>query len=126
MPLITTIDHVNITVPKALEDAARDYYRTVLGLEELPKPEQLRKRGGAWFRAGPVELHVSVEDGPSNSNAESRRHVCYLVHDLAAAEAEVRGRGGEIIADNQPIPGFIRFYLRDPAGNRIEIAQRTG
>ncbi len=67
-----------------------------------------------------------MEAGPSNSNAESRRHVCYLVQDLAAAEAEIRERGGEIIADSQPIPGFVRFYLRDPAGNRIEIAQRTG
>ena len=126
MAVISTIDHVNITVPKALEDAARDYYRNVLGLEELPKPERLQKRGGAWFRAGPVELHVSVDAEAAATNAESRRHVCYRVEDLAAAEADLRGRGAEIIADTQPIPGFIRFYLRDPAGNRIEIAQRTG
>ena len=121
---ITTIDHVNITVPAALEDATRDYYRTVLGLEEIPKPERLRHRGGAWFRAGPVELHVSVDAEAAGTNADSRRHVCYRVADLAAAETEIRRRGGEIIADTQPIPGFVRFYLRDPAGNRIEIAQR--
>ena len=123
---ITTIDHVNITVPAAREDATRDYYRTVLGLEEIPKPERLRHRGGAWFRAGPVELHVSVDTEAAGTNADSRRHVCYLVPDLSAAEEALRRRGADIIPDQQPIPGFLRVYLRDPAGNRIDIAQQTG
>ena len=34
----------------------------LLGLEELPKPEALRGRGGCWFRAGEQELHVGVEE----------------------------------------------------------------
>ena len=46
---IAAIDHVQLTVPKALETEALAFYRNVLGLKEIPKPEELRTRGGAWF-----------------------------------------------------------------------------
>lgn len=35
----------------------------VLGLAEVDKPPVLADRGGVWFRAGGVELHLGVEDG---------------------------------------------------------------
>jgi len=58
-------------------------------------------------------------------NAASRRHLCYRVPDLAAAEMRCRARALAIIADTQPTLGWRRFYLRDPGANRVEIAQRT-
>jgi len=30
-------------------------------MEEIPKPAELAKRGGAWFRSGAVQLHLGVE-----------------------------------------------------------------
>ena len=41
------IHHVNVTVPKAAEDAAKHFYREVMGLAEVPKPPESRGRGGA-------------------------------------------------------------------------------
>ncbi len=41
----------------------RGFYVGVLGMVEVTKPERLRARGGAWFRAGAAELHVGIEDG---------------------------------------------------------------
>src|SRR5262245_8315456 len=118
------LDHIQITVEHSAEAATIAFYRDVLGFEEIQKPELLKKNGGAWFKVGAHELHVSPEDS-SLGNAGSKRHVCYLIEDLPHFRDILRDRGAEIIADNQPIAGWIRFYLRDPGGNRIEIAQRT-
>lgn len=115
--------HVNVTVPKSLEAAAKHFYAVVMGLEEVPKPETSRGRGGAWYQLGPMQLHLSIEDG-LGENCVSKRHVCYTVADLAEAEERFRSAGVEIIPDDLPAPGWLRFYVRDPGGNRLEIAQR--
>ena len=117
-----SIHHVNVTVPKSLEAAAKHFYGVVMRLEEVAKPEASRGRGGAWYQLGPLQLHLSVEDA-LGKNCISKRHVCYTVTDLAAAEQQFRNAGVEIIPDDLPTPGWSRFYVRDPGGNRLEIAQ---
>ena len=116
------IHHVNVTVPKSLEDAAKKFYGVIMGLQEVPKPESSRGRGGAWYQLGPLQLHLSIE-GPLGENCTSKRHVCYTVANLAEAEERFRSAGVEILPDDQPTPGWSRFYVRDPGGNRLEIAQ---
>lgn len=37
-------------------------FSEILGMREIPKPENLRKRGGVWFQCGAHELHVGVQD----------------------------------------------------------------
>ena len=120
---IIEINHVQITVPRAAEEASKHFYKDILGLEEISKPVGPRGPSGAWYRQGTVEVHLSVEADVSD-NQRSKRHICYLVIDLAAAEQHLRGAGIDIISDQQPVPGWLRFYVRDPGGNRIEIAQR--
>jgi catechol 2,3-dioxygenase-like lactoylglutathione lyase family enzyme len=120
---IIELNHVNVTVERSLEGAAKHFYGTVLGLEEIPKPEENRKHGGAWYRIGLVQLHLSVDDGAAGEGA-SRRHVCYVVKDAWEAERELRAAGLEIIPDDRPMAGWKRFYVRDPGGNQLEIAQR--
>ena len=114
------IHHINVTVPKSLEEATKHFYGEVMGLQEVPKPESSRGRGGAWYQLGPVQLHLSVEN--LEGAPLSKRHVCYMVPDLNAAEEHFRSAGVEIIPDDMPIPGWPRFYVRDPGGNRLEIA----
>ena len=121
---IETIDHVQVTVPAAVEAEALRFYDDVLGLMRIAKPKALAHNGGAWYRLGALELHVSPED-QSGALGASKRHVCYLVPDLKEAESKLARHGVEIISDRQPIPGWARFYIRDPGGNRIEIAQRV-
>jgi catechol 2,3-dioxygenase-like lactoylglutathione lyase family enzyme len=119
MPLDrVTLHHVNVTVPGGAEAAAKHFYKDVLGLEEIFKPDASRSRG-AWYQLGAVQLHLSVED----AQPLSRRHVCYQVRDVAAAERHFRDAGVEILDDERPISGVRRFFLRDPGGNRIEITQ---
>lgn len=119
---VTAVDHVNIAVPRAKEAEVLAFYREILGLKEIPKPPELRARGGAWFEIGAVQVHISLEDveGPL-----SRRHVCFLVNDLNAARAAFAARGAAI-EDGGTAEGLTRFFVRDPAGTRLEIGQRAG
>jgi catechol 2,3-dioxygenase-like lactoylglutathione lyase family enzyme len=118
---VIALHHVNVTVPVSLEESAKHFYGSVMGLPEVPKPEESKGRGGAWYQLGALQLHLSRERGVENQG--SKRHVCYLVRDLAQAEQSFRQAGVEIIPDDQPVAGWPRFYVHDPGGNRIEVAQ---
>jgi catechol 2,3-dioxygenase-like lactoylglutathione lyase family enzyme len=119
---IIQVNHVNVTVPAALEDAAKHFYGDVLGLRQIPKPEGSRQNMGAWYDLGGPQLHLSVEDGVANEASD--RHVCYQVTDIAAADLHFREAGVGIIPDGRPVRGQSRFFLRDPGGNLIEITQK--
>lgn len=118
--MVTALHHVNVTVPPELEQAAKDFYGAVLGLERIPKPLTSRP-SGAWYQIGPNQLHLSVDNeerGPLSS-----RHICFAVADLNAAETRFRQAGVEIIPDPRPAENVSRFYVRDPGGNMLEIAK---
>ena len=117
---ITSIDHVQIAVPRALEGEALRFYREVFALPEIEKPAELRARGGAWFQVGPLQMHIGVDE---DASPRSKRHVCFLVSDLAAAKKHMLSHG-VVIEEEGVAEGLTRFFVRDPAGNRIEIAQR--
>lgn len=117
---ITTVDHVQIAVPRAKEAEALEFYRAVLGLEEIPKPAELRARGGAWFQVGETQVHIGLDE---HDSPKSKRHVCFLVADLKRALEIVVGHG-VAIEEESIAEGLSRFFIRDPAGNRIEIGQR--
>ena len=120
--MVTTLHHVNVTVTPELEQAAKDFYGSVLGLEQVPKPSTSRQ-SGAWYQIGPNQLHLSVER--EDSGPLSSRHVCFAVANLKAAEDRFREAGVEIIPDARPIAGTSRFYVRDPSGNMLEIVQAS-
>jgi catechol 2,3-dioxygenase-like lactoylglutathione lyase family enzyme len=119
---IIEVNHVNVTVPAALEEASQHFYRDVLGLKQIEKPDGPRKHIGAWYQLGGIQLHLSIENDAHNH--ESDRHVCYAVGDLTDAAAKFRNAGVEIISDERPVPGSSRFFVRDPGGNLIEITER--
>jgi catechol 2,3-dioxygenase-like lactoylglutathione lyase family enzyme len=118
---VINFHHANVTVTPAAENAAKQFYGNVLGLQELPKPSGSKGRGGAWYQLGAVQLHLSIEEGVVNDRA--KRHFCLLVANLEQAREHLEKSGVEIIPDDLPVAGWPRFYVRDPGGNRIEIAQ---
>jgi catechol 2,3-dioxygenase-like lactoylglutathione lyase family enzyme len=121
---IIEVNHVNVVVPRSLEETTKHFYGSVLGLKEVPKPIESQGRGGAWYQLGSVQLHLSVRADPRDAEA-GKGHVCYIVANVEAAEEQLRREGIEIIPDDQPIAGNPRFYVRDPGGNLIELAQRV-
>jgi len=118
---IIQVNHVNVTVPAALEKAAKRFYGVVLGLKQLSKPEGTRQNMGAWYDLGGVQLHLSIEDGVQNDLSD--RHVCYQVADIGAARIQFETAAVKVIPDQRPVAGQSRFFVRDPGGNLIEITQ---
>jgi catechol 2,3-dioxygenase-like lactoylglutathione lyase family enzyme len=119
--MVTALHHVNVTVPAELERATKQFYGTVLGLKQIPKPAASRQ-SGAWYQIGETQLHLSVDEEPAEL---SSRHICFVVSDLAEAEKKFRAAGIDVSPDPRPVPGSPRFYVRDPGGNRLEIVQHT-
>lgn len=116
--MIDGIDHVQLAAPAGCEDAARRFFGELLGLEELVKPESLRKRGGVWFRVGAQQLHIGVEAGFSPAR---KAHPAFSVSGYDALRARLQAAGIET-AEDDAIPGARRCYVADPWGNRIELA----
>lgn len=117
---ILGINHVQITVPKGQEDAARRFYCDLLLLTEVEKPPDLQTRGGFWLRVGDRAVHVGTEDGVDRG--ATKAHVAYAVNNLKAWRARLSEAGINVEA-GIPIPGYIRFEFRDPFGNRVEMIQ---
>lgn len=118
---LDAVHHIQVTYPLEVEDAMLFFYSKVLGLTEIPRPEVIKNDSGAWYKLGDIELHISTDKNTNNQG--SRRHYCFQVDNLNAFEEHLKRHGVEIIPDQRPLPGCVRFFLRDPGGNRIEIAE---
>ncbi|MBN3881583.1 MAG: VOC family protein [Nostoc sp.] len=118
---LDAVHHIQVTYPLEVEDAMLFFYSKVLGLTEIPRPEVMKNDSGAWYKLGDIELHISTEKNANNQ--ASRRHYCFQVDNLNAFEEHLKRHGIEIIPDQRPLPGCVRFFLRDPGGNRIEITE---
>src|SRR5262245_22416546 len=116
---ILGLDHVQLAMPEGREDSARAFYCGVLGLDEESKPENLARRGGVWFRGGALRLHLGVD---AEFRAARKAHPAILVRGLAELAAACRAAGFPLVTD-EPLPGFNRFYVFDPFGNRIELME---
>jgi catechol 2,3-dioxygenase-like lactoylglutathione lyase family enzyme len=118
-PGLVGIHHVQIAAPRGSEEALRQFYGNVLGMTEVPKPPDLASRGGVWFRAGGVELHLGVEDG---FHPAPKAHPGLLVADLLAYAERLAADGVPVEWDDA-FPGYRRCYLHDPHGNRLELLE---
>lgn len=114
---ISGIDHVQIAAPHGCEEAAREFYGALLGLEEIAKPEALCGRGGCWFLCGAQQLHIGVE---KDFRPARKAHPAFAVADLGELRRMFLERGFAT-QDDDNIPGMRRFYAEDPWGNRLEF-----
>jgi catechol 2,3-dioxygenase-like lactoylglutathione lyase family enzyme len=114
---IVGIHHVQLSMPRGEEAAAVDFYAGLLGIPRVAKPPHLEVRGGCWFESGEVRIHLGVD---ADFSPAKKAHPALLVEDLDALRARL-DRAGVAVADDQPLPGFERFYVSDPFGNRLEL-----
>lgn len=120
---IVGLHHAQITIPRAAEAQARQFYCEVLGLPEISKPASLQSRGGFWLQVGDRQVHVGVEDGVDGvDRPATKAHLAYQVTNIATWQERLQTHGLKIL-DSVPIPGYHRFETRDPFGNRIEFIQ---
>ena len=113
------LHHMQLVMPQNAEQDARDFFVGVLGMIEIDKPPALVARGGAWFRAGAVELHLGVEE---NFRPARKGHPGILVTDLDDVVRRLVEAGQNVSWDTD-FPGFWRAYAHDPFGNRLEFLE---
>jgi catechol 2,3-dioxygenase-like lactoylglutathione lyase family enzyme len=116
---VVGIDHVQLAMPRGREEDARAFYRDILGMEEIPKPANLAGRGGVWFAAGDRQVHLGVED---DFRPARKAHPALRVENLDAFRNRL-AEAGHAPQDDEPLPGYRRFYVSDPFGNRLEFIE---
>ena len=114
---LTGIDHIQIAAPPGSEDAARQFYGELLGMEEIPKPENLKGRGGCWFQCGAHEVHIGIQQ---DFDPAKKAHPGFTVNALKELKSRLE-EAGYTISEEPPIEGRSRFFTHDPFGNRIEF-----
>ncbi|MEM9416606.1 MAG: glyoxalase [Planctomycetota bacterium] len=115
--MITLLDHAQLTMPAGGEDQARAYFTGLLGMAEEPKPGLYATRGGCWFRAGAVSIHLGVEDG---FRPQKKAHLALCVEQLDVLVAKLSA-AGYLVDWETAVPSRRRFYTNDPFGNRLEF-----
>lgn len=118
---VIAIDHVQLAIPPGGEPTARAFYRDVLGLTEVPKPETMRAQGGLWFQAGPVQLHLGIEP---DMRPSAKAHPAFVVSGLDDWLARITAAGFRW-KPAEDLPGMRRGHVWDPFGNRIELIEAT-
>ncbi|MFE6754323.1 VOC family protein [Streptomyces sp. NPDC057684] len=117
--MLRALDHVQLAAPAGSEDALRRFYGGALGMVETPKPPALAARGGCWFEAGQVRLHLGIE---RDFRPARKAHPGLRVTGIEAYAARLAAHGVRITWDGD-LPGHRRFYADDPVGNRLEFLE---
>jgi catechol 2,3-dioxygenase-like lactoylglutathione lyase family enzyme len=122
---VIALHHVQVACPPGGEDQARRFYVDALGLTEIEKPGDLRRRGGAWFRGYDVrgevtaELHVGVEDP---FRPARKAHPAFVVDDLDGVAQSLAEAGFDVDrSQGRTFDGHRRLHTHDPFGNRVEV-----
>ncbi len=100
--------------------ASLAFYVDVLGMERVPSPDF--EQHVEWLVLGDQQLHLFRRETP----APQFHHLGLEVDDFEAAYVLARDRGlfdgGVFSPDVRELnDGSVQMYLRDPAGNLVEV-----
>jgi len=116
---ILSIDHVQVTAPRAREKEARHFYGNVLGLKEIERPQTTIPATGLWYAFEEAhQLHIVFSENPLKPPAGD--HYAVTVDDLEAVKRQLADH--EVPYEPSPVQaGYARMFVQDPFGNRIEF-----
>lgn len=128
---VTGIDHVTLVV-KSLE-RSREFYVGILGMREVTRPGF--NFPGAWFQAGPSQIHLILEhDGSGPAGLETPPvkaspgrvlHFAFEVADARPVPDVLRARGVVVRGGPSLRPdGCVQVFCVDPDGHVVEIFSR--
>ena len=118
MPIkLMGVHHIMLTVGDI--EIAKEFYESVLGLEETDCPVNDGKR--VWYKIGNQELHVNLAENYQAGNT----HFAISIEPGKYDEyyEQVRSSGYKKITKMHYFEedGLHRFYLDDPFDNTIEV-----
>ena len=99
-------------------DAAKTFYCDVLGLTAVAtRPAEFG--AGHWLDAGGQQLHLMEVAGPNTNPG----HFALRVDDLDSVVGEISAAGVRVDKIPHTLGAGQQAFLRDPAGNVIELNQ---
>ena len=114
----TRFNHVSIHAVD-LDESVR-FYTELFGMERIPSPNF--RHPVEWLRLGDQQLHIFLRETP----APEFHHIGLDVDDFEAVYVKAKERG-LFEADTwyariwEHPAGWVQMYIRDPAGNLVEI-----
>jgi catechol 2,3-dioxygenase-like lactoylglutathione lyase family enzyme len=78
-------------------------------------------RGGVWFEHGDLKVHLGVD---KEFVAARKAHPALIVADLPALITRFKA-AGIVVCDDELLAGYLRVYVDDPFGNRLELLEPT-
>ena len=114
-----SIDHIQLAAPKGSEDTARHFFKDILGIDELEKPKELKKRGGVWFQFTNHQIHIGIEEP---FYPAKKAHPAFEIENIEALKIHLIKNGIQVIEDDN-LPGAKRCFISDPFGNRLEFLE---
>jgi len=125
----------HVSLPVRDLEASRHFYRDVLGLREIVRPQYVPFEGAWFLLPSGQHLHLLQNDtgtfrkrGKNITLREIRDcHFALRVTDVVAARDYLRERGCEVKgADaDQLLPRYPAYYVLDPDGHVIELNERN-
>ncbi len=116
---IHSIHHVQLGFPAGQQALVRHFYGELLGLKEF----RLGGTGNAlrFYAASQRVDLVPVPDWTPAPATQSSR-LAFEVQNLPGFRARLLDAGLQI-DETRPLPGHLRFYANDPAGNPLEFLE---
>lgn len=114
---VVGLDHLQIAIPPASEPTAIEFYGGLLGLTQLPKPTEMAGRGGAWFQAGPTQIHLGAD--PDFVPAK-KAHPALVFTGIDSLVKALQAAGHDV-REGLTVDGVTQIFTDDPFGNRIEL-----
>ena len=115
---VTRINHV--AVPIADRRKALPFYRDLLGLKVIPA--MVDSPNVTWVQLADGAMIHPVEPRPDG--APPAYHVAFEVADFDAAVQAIEAAGLPIESQGMRHDGQRFLFVRDPDGNRVELATR--
>ena len=120
--MILSINHIQLVAEKDLVIKLRDFYCNVVGLQEGFRPAF--ERFGFWLYIGDKDVvHlITPKEGDGRSPQKSSfDHIAFKTGNYEEVLSKFKRLN--IPFEEKPIPGMSahQIFLRDPAGNRVEL-----
>jgi extradiol dioxygenase family protein len=120
--MILSINHIQLVAEKDLVMQLRDFYCDVVGLTEGFRPAFERFGFWLYIRDKDVLHLITPKEGDGRSPQKSSFYpVPFKTGDYQGVIKKLKSL--KIPFEEKPIPGMAahQIFLRDPAGNRVEL-----
>ena len=120
--MILSINHIQLVAEKDLLLKLRDFYCDIVGLSEGFRPPF--ERFGFWLYIAEKDvLHlITPKAGDQrSSNKSSFDHIAFKADNYLSVLKNLKSLN--VPFEEKPIPGMNahQIFLKDPAGNRVEL-----